>query len=115
MKRIDRHVLGPSAPFAWREIRRRRYDFLSPPRAGYMLLPYVNLSPNDRLHIVQQELAEGKQVFSEMPTTINGQPVTVLACKEWGVIVLGDRALALETYPLVALQSISASPEYPGV
>ncbi|HEX9725203.1 MAG TPA: type I restriction-modification system subunit M N-terminal domain-containing protein [Vicinamibacteria bacterium] len=39
MKRIDRRVLGPAAPYSWREARKRRYSFMSPPRAGYMLLP----------------------------------------------------------------------------
>ncbi len=111
MKRIDRDVLGPSAIFAWMETRKRRYDFLSPPRVGYMLTPYLNLSPEDRVLIMQQELAEGKQVLSEISTMINGQPATVLACKQWGVVVLGDRLIAPERYPLVALQGLSISPE----
>jgi predicted transcriptional regulator len=62
MKRIDRRVLGPSAPFLWREARKRRYEFLSPPRVGYMLVPYFNLSPEDRNRIALLEEAEGKQI-----------------------------------------------------
>jgi hypothetical protein len=31
MKRIDGHFLGPSAPYLWREARKRRYDFTCPP------------------------------------------------------------------------------------
>jgi hypothetical protein len=93
MKHIDRHVLGPAAPFLWKEARKRRYDFMSPPRVGYMLVPYLNLSPNERAQIVQQELAEGQQVLSKVETSINGQPATVLACKKWGVLILGDKVL----------------------
>src|SRR5438445_8361272 len=38
IKRIDRHVLGPVAPYLWREARKRRYKpILSPPRVEYML------------------------------------------------------------------------------
>jgi hypothetical protein len=62
MKRFDRVTLGPSAPFLWREARKRRYDFTSPPRAGYMLVPYLNLSREDRVQIVLLELAEGREV-----------------------------------------------------
>jgi hypothetical protein len=107
IKRIDRHVLGPSAPFLWKEARRRRYEFLSPPRAGYMLVPYLNLSPDERIRIVLQELAEKRTVLTEEPTTFNGQPATVLACKQWGVIVLGDQLMGLEVYPLINLGSVS--------
>jgi hypothetical protein len=111
MKRIDRHVLGPAAPLLWREARKRRYDFLSPPRAGYMLVPYYNLSPEGRARIVQQEIAEGKVVLTQVPTTIDGQAASVLACKQWGVIVLGDRLVGLSSYPLITLDSISTTPE----
>lgn len=110
IKRIDRHVLGPSAPFLWKEARKRRYEFLSPPRAGYMLVPYLNLSPDERAQIVMQELAEKRIVLTEEPTMFNGQPATVLACKPWGVIVLGDQLLALEVYPLINLGSLSTEP-----
>lgn len=60
MKRIDRHIIGPAAPFLWKEARKRRYEFLSPPHAGYMLIPYLNLTPDERAQIVQQELAENR-------------------------------------------------------
>ena len=100
IKRIDRHVLGPSAPFLWKEARKRRYEFLSPPRAGYMLVPYLNLSPDERIRIVLQELAEKRTVLTEEPTTFNGRPAAVLACKQWGVIVLGDQLMGLEVYPV---------------
>jgi hypothetical protein len=107
MKKLDRRVLGPSAPFLWREARKRRYDFLSPPHAAYMLVPYLNLSPDDRIRIVLMEQAEGKQVWSEITTLVDGQPAAVLACKQWAVIVLGGRLLGLDRYPLVTLSSLS--------
>lgn len=110
MKRIDRHALGPSAPYLWRQARKRRYQFMSPPRAGYMLVPYLNLPPDERIRILEEELREGVDVWSEMPTMINGQPVKVLACKKLGIIVLGDRVLALEQYPLQKLSGIKATP-----
>ena len=111
LKRIDRHVIGPAAPFLWKEARKRRYDFLSPPHAGYMLVPYFNLTPDERAQIVQQELAEKRITLTEEPTTINGHPATVLACKQWGVIALGDRLLGLDRYPLITLDNISAGPQ----
>lgn len=107
MKRIDRHVIGPAAPFLWKEARKRRYDFLSPPHAGYMLVPYLNLTPDERAQIVRQELAEKRITLTEEPTRINGHPTTVLACKQWGVIVLGNTLLALDRYPLINLSDIS--------
>lgn len=59
MKRIDRHVLGPSAPYRWHEARKRRYDFKLPPRVAYMLIPYLPLSPENRLRIsIEEETTE---------------------------------------------------------
>jgi hypothetical protein len=108
MKSIDRRLLGPSSPFLWREARKKRYEFLSPPRAGYLLVPYLKLSPEDRLRIVSLEQAEGKDVWTEMPTVINGRSTKLLACKQWGVVALDGRLLALDSYPLVALMSVDA-------
>jgi hypothetical protein len=111
MKRIDRHVLGPSAPYLWRETRKRRYKpILSPPRVAYMMVPHFQLSGQDRIRIVQEEEAEGIQVWSEMPTTINGLPTKVLASRKWGVIMLGDQYVPLEVYPLVDLTGIQVAP-----
>lgn len=107
MKKIDRHFLGPAAPYLWKEARLRRYSYMSPPRAGYMLIPYLNLSPEERMRITLAEEAEGRAVWSELTTVINGQPATLLACKPWGILHLGDRLLALERYPLNELTSMS--------
>jgi hypothetical protein len=65
-----------------------------------MLVPYLNLSPDERIRIVLQELAEKRTVLTEEPTTFNGRPAAVLACKQWGVIVLGDQLMGLEVYPV---------------
>jgi hypothetical protein len=113
MKQIDRYALGPSAPFLWRKARKKRYEFLSPPSASYMLVPYFNLTPEERIQIVTMELAEGRKVWDEMPTTIDGRPTTVLACKQWAVIVLGEQLLALDRYPLVTLSSLSTGVNMP--
>ena len=110
MKRIDRSVLGPSAPYLWREVRKRRYEpIMSPPRVQFMLVPYYRLSEEDRLRIVSEEEREGRMVWTEVPTIINGLPTKVLACQQWGVILLGDRPIALPQYPLQQLTEIRAS------
>lgn len=113
MKRIDRHVLGPAAIPLWREARKRRYDFMSPPRVGYMLIPHIRLSAEQRLEVLRKEMEEGKEVWSRMPTTINGQPSTVLANKQWGILLCGDRAMALDNYPLQELHNIKIGPAEP--
>jgi hypothetical protein len=110
IKRIDRAVLGPSALYLWREVRKRRYKPIpSSPRVQFMLVPYYRLSKEDRLRIVREEEREGIQVWTEMPTTINGLPTKLLASQKWGVLMLGDRAVALDQYPLQKLNGIQAS------
>ncbi|MGH9636176.1 MAG: hypothetical protein ACRD72_15215, partial [Candidatus Angelobacter sp.] len=62
----------------------------------------------DRIRIVVAEMHEGaKKVWSEMTTTVNGSPTTVLACREWGVIILGDQWLPLDQYPLQEIKAIN--------
>ena len=107
MKRIDRAVLGPSALFLWRQARKKRYELGGPPRAMYMLVPYFRLPAEDRIRIVEAEQLEGRVVWSEMETTVNGQGARVLACKEWGILLLGNRYLPLPQYPLQKLESIN--------
>jgi hypothetical protein len=112
MKRIDRHALGPSAPYLWREARKRRYKpILSPPRVAYMMVPHFHLPGEDRIRIVQEVAREGAEVWSEMSTTINGLPAKVLASRKWGVLITGDQEyLALEAYPLADLTGIQVGP-----
>ena len=65
---------------------------MAPPRVGYMLVPYMRLSAEDRIEVLKQELQEGAQVWSRVPTKINGELATVLACKKWGIIALNNLA-----------------------
>lgn len=109
MKRIDRQVLGPSAPYLWREARKRRYQFMSPPLVGYMLLPYLRLSARERIQVVHEEAREGTAPWAPVPTMVDGYPADVLANKKWGVLLLGDRLLALNEYPLQQLGSIETN------
>ncbi len=112
MKRVDRFVLGPSAPYLWRETRKRRYrPILSPPRIAYLMVPHFHLTGEDRIRIVQEEEAEGIQIWSEMSTTINGLPTKVLASTKWGVLKFRDQFVALGAYPLVDLAGIQVPPE----
>ena len=113
MKRIDRRVLGPSAPYLWREARKRRYKFMSPPRAGYLLLPYLRLSDLERIQVIQAEAMEGVAPWTPVPATIDGAPGHVLANKKWGVLLLGDRPVPLNEYPLQELGSINTVPDQP--
>lgn len=107
MKRIDRTVLGPSSPYLWREMRKKRYEPMSPVRAAYLLLPYLRLSDQQRIEVIKQEAAEGKDVWVDMRTKIDGVDANVKACKEWGVILLGERAIVLQEYPLQSISDIS--------
>ncbi len=103
MKKIDCIVLGPAAKYLWREMRKKRYQLMNPPSAAYMLIPYMNLSKEIRQKVIMEEMAEGRQVWSEMTTTINGQETRVSACREWGAFLLGGRVIVLDHYPLQTL------------
>jgi len=71
-----------------------------------MLLPYLNLTQEERLRVVRKELAEGRAKLEDLNTLVNGKPAAIKACKPWGVIFVGKAAIALGTYPLVELTSI---------
>ncbi len=107
MKKIDRIVLGPSAPFLWREMRKRRYRLIYPAKASYMLLPYLRLSEKERELIIKKESEEGLDVWSTMETEIDGKMDKVKVCKKWGAVVLGKRLLMLREYPLQSLSRIN--------
>jgi hypothetical protein len=90
MKKIDRKVLGPASPYLWKEMRKRRYDLKMPGHIAYMLLPYLNLTPEIRSRIVKEEEAEGGQVWTEMETMVNGKPAKIRVAKQWGAIDLSS-------------------------
>jgi hypothetical protein len=107
MKLIDGVVLGPAAKHLWREMRKKRYLLMNPARAAYMMLPYLNLSREVRGQIVTEEIADGRQVWSEMTTKIDGRETEIPACQQWGAILLGGRMMVLDHYPLRELKSIN--------
>jgi hypothetical protein len=106
MKMIDRKVLGPASPYLWQEGRKTRYELIAPERAMYLLLPYLRLSEGDRMRVVAEEQAEGKIVWTEIQTTINGETRKVLVNKEWGLLLIGRQCVALAQYPLQSIESI---------
>jgi hypothetical protein len=66
MKKIDAVVLGPSAKYCWREMRKGRYQLLNPSSAAYLMLPHLNLSEATRKQVIIDEMAEGRCVWSDM-------------------------------------------------
>lgn len=48
MKKIDLLHLGPAAPYLWAEVRRKRYQYVSPARVAYILLPHMALPEHAR-------------------------------------------------------------------
>jgi hypothetical protein len=108
MKMLDRAFLGPAAPYLWRKQRKKRYKPLYPPRAGYGLLPYLYLAPEERAQIIVAEMKEGLARWEPMHTTMNGQSVTIGAYRKWGAIAFGDRIQVLERYPLVEVSSLNS-------
>jgi hypothetical protein len=113
MKTIDGIVLGPAGKYLWREMRKKRNQLMAPASAMYMMLPYMNLSPEIRQRVIMEEMAAGRQVWSEMTTTINGQETKVSVCREWGALLLPDRIIVLDQYPLQQLNSINVPPVDP--
>jgi hypothetical protein len=107
MKKIDRLTLGPSAPYLWHEMRKKRYSVMNPPSTMYLVLPHLRLSSEARANIIIQEMAEGGEVWSEIQTKINGTEAKVYVCKKWGAIFLGDRIVCLDQYPLQELSQIT--------
>jgi hypothetical protein len=109
MKKIDRVHLGPAAPFLWREMRKQKRTLMMPLRTKYVLLPYLKLSPKDRIAITEAECSEGETVWARMSTKLNGIQTEVLVNKKWGIVKVGDRVIVLDQYPLNELKSIDIS------
>ena len=96
MKKIDALHLGPRAKYLWREMRGRRYTSPYPAKFGYMLLPYLWLSANDRMAIIREEMAQGCDGWKDMPIRINGSDTTIKAYGEFGAIILGRQVVLLD-------------------
>jgi hypothetical protein len=112
MKTIDRRFLGPRSSFLWREMRRRRYNFVMPGEISYMLLPYIWLSPEDRMAIISAEMAEGTAGWKDMEVEINGRKAILRAYGEMGAIQLADRIVLLPE-SFVSLSKIDIPVEPP--
>ena len=110
MKKIDRAALGPSAPYLWHEMRKKRYAMMYPPSAAYLLLPHLRLSNEVRAKIIMQEMAVGREVWSEIQTKINGDDARLYVSKKWAGVFLGDRIMCLDQYPLQELSQITFGP-----
>jgi hypothetical protein len=104
MKKIDKIALGPSAPFLWRERRKRRYVIIAPARVAYMLSPGLN--ELDRIKVALLEAKDNKNTWVDMKTMINGNEVLIKACKKWGVVQLHGHLMALPRYPLIEINNI---------
>jgi hypothetical protein len=107
MKRFDVLHLGPSSTFLWRESRKKRYELMAPPKAGYLLLPHLRLPNNIRLKVALEEIRMGISSWDDIPSEINGKMVSVKANKKWGVVNLGATYLVTPEYPLIELKSIT--------
>jgi hypothetical protein len=105
MKKIDTIHLGPRAKYLWRESRRRRYKPMYPAKVGYMILPHVWLSNEDRIKIIQEEMNEGQDIWKDMPIKINGKDVVIKAYGEFGAIILGKKIVLLDS-PFIELTNI---------
>jgi hypothetical protein len=109
MKNIDCIHLGPRAKYLWMEMRKRRYQIEMQGKASYLLLPCLRLSNEIRVKVALEEQKLGKNVWVDIETKINGKSTVVKACKEWGLVILGNRIMALPQYPLISLEDISFS------
>ena len=59
--------------------------------------------------MIHQEAQEGVAPWTPVPTTVDGQPAQVLGNKKRGLLLLGDRLLPLNEYPLQELGSIETN------
>lgn len=107
MKRFDFLHLGPSSPYLWHQARKKRYELMTPPKAGYLLLPHLRLPDDIRVKIALEEIRLGISYWDDLPTQIDGQKVTLKGSKKWGIVKFGNRLLAIAEYPLIELKNIS--------
>lgn len=107
MKKFDSLYLGPSSLYLWRESRKKRYELIAPPKAGYLLLPHLRLSNDIRVKVALEEIRMGISSWDDLPTQIDGQPVILKGNKKWGIVWLGKVFYVTPEYPLIELTSIS--------
>lgn len=109
MKKIDDIFLGPCAKYLWRKMRKRRYIPMGLAKVNYMLLPYYRLSKNERVKIISEEVKKGENVWVNINAIINGQKKKILACKKWGAIIIENKVIILDQYPLIDIKNIEIS------
>ncbi len=107
MKKYDSLHLGPSAKYLWYESRKRRYDLTTPPKVGYLLLPYLRLSIEIRIKLTLEEIKNGMSNWDDIFCEINGKKVFVKVNRKWGVVHLGKVFLVTPEYPIIELKSIA--------
>jgi hypothetical protein len=106
MKRIDGVAVGPEARFFWHKLRERRYERMLLPKVQYMIAPYIKLSEQERAAVINEEFRQGKLVWEPMQTVVNGRQTTVQVCKKWAAVLVDNRVIFLDAYPLNELCSI---------
>jgi hypothetical protein len=105
-KRFDSLCLGPSSKYLWKEMRKKRYELMYPMKPFYYLLPYLHLTNEQRLCIFKEEYENGKAVIEMLDTIVNQEKTIIPCSKKWGIIIIGNKALALDQYPLIELKSL---------
>ena len=105
MKIIDSVHLGPRSKYLWREMRKRRYKLIAPPKVAYMLLPHIWLSGDERIQIIQEEISAGYDVWVDMQVKINGVDRIVKTYGQMGALNINGKVLVFPE-PFVELSSI---------
>lgn len=109
MKKVDGIVSGREATYFWRRLREGRYERTMPAEIQYMLGPYMKLTRAERLEIVKSEVEKGTAKWEPVETALDGKAVTLPAIKKWGAILLGDRVVFLDQYPLIGIYSMNTT------
>lgn len=109
IKKIDDIFLGPCAKYLWRKMRKHRYKPMSPANVSYMIMSYFRLSKNDRVKIINEEVKKGENVWESINAVVNGQKRKIMACKKWGAIIVENKVIILDQYPLIDIKNIEIS------
>jgi len=105
-KKFDELYLGPSSRYLWKEMRGKRYTLMYPMKPFYYLLPHLSLTNEQRLQIFKEEYESGIVQIEMIDTILNKVKAKIPCNRKWGIIIIGNKALALDQYPLIELKSI---------
>jgi hypothetical protein len=106
MKEIDKHHLGPKSKYYWKEMRKRRYRVMYPAKVGYMIMPRIWLSNEERASIIIDELAAEIDNWHDMSVKIDGLEKTIRAYGEMGAIDIDGNIMILDK-PFTKLESLN--------